>query len=284
MVIRLLYLLCALGMPISSAHADEALEIIALQHRTVEEVLPSLRPLLEPGGALTGMHGNLILRASSANRAQLKQALVALDVAARQLRISVRQSLAGQRDARSLDVYGSAATDHARLRLPSPERGGTRATIGNDHAHIGVRLDDQALDAVSRVSQQIRVSDGERALIHAGIDLPLTLRETVLTPYGRSVRESVVYQHIGSGFYAVPRVLGERVTLDIHPVQQMLTTSPGVVVGQELRTSVSGRLGEWIELGGGSDDARQTERRLTGQARSVSHETRQVWLKVEAIE
>ncbi|MEQ1661342.1 MAG: hypothetical protein ABL877_01460 [Thiobacillus sp.] len=283
-MIRLTFLLSVLFTLISPARADEALEVIALQHRTVDEVLPSLQPLLEPGGALTGMHNNLILRASSANRAQIKQALAALDTAVRQLRISVRQSLDQQHDTRAMDGYGRIDTGRINAQLPPPERTGARVEIGNDRARIGIRFDDQHLDAISRVSQQVRVADGGRTLIHAGVELPLTLRETVVSPYGRSVRERVVYQHVGSGFYAAPRVVGERVTLDIHPVQQAFTATPGVVVGQALHTSVSGRLGEWIALGDSSEDASQTQRRLAGQSRHQATRSSQVWLKVEVVE
>ena len=52
--------------------AQQALEIIPLRHRTVEQVLPVLRPLLEPGGTLSGSRGQLILRASPANLAEIR--------------------------------------------------------------------------------------------------------------------------------------------------------------------------------------------------------------------
>jgi hypothetical protein len=42
-------------------------------------VLPALRPLLEPGGVLTGQRNQLIVRTSPANLAELRRALQALD-------------------------------------------------------------------------------------------------------------------------------------------------------------------------------------------------------------
>src|SRR4051812_34334968 len=39
----------------------QGLEIISLRHRTVEQVLPALRPLLEPGGTMTGQSNQLIV-------------------------------------------------------------------------------------------------------------------------------------------------------------------------------------------------------------------------------
>ena len=269
---------------VSLARAEDALEVIALQHRTVEEVIPSLRLLLEPGGALSGMQGNLILRASSANRAEIKQALTAIDTALRQLHITVRQSLDHQRDRQSFELYGKVDTDYANIKLPPNGPGGARVDIGGDSARIGARIDDSRLDQVSRVSQHVRVADSSRALIHTGVDLPFTLREVIVGPYGRSVRESVVHQSIESGFYVAPHVIGERVTLDIHPVQQVFSASSQVIIGQELRTTVSGRLGEWIALSGGDTHDQQDQRRLLGKRQTESHEARQVWLKVDIVE
>src|SRR5260370_38182691 len=70
--------------------AQQALEIIPLRHRTVDQVLPVLQPLVEPGGALTGQSGQLIVRTSPANLAEIKRALEAIDRPLRRLQISVR--------------------------------------------------------------------------------------------------------------------------------------------------------------------------------------------------
>src|SRR2546427_6681436 len=70
--------------------AQQALEIIPLRHRTVDQVLPALQPLVEPGGALTGQSGQLIVRTSPANLAEIKRALEAIDRPPRRLQVSVR--------------------------------------------------------------------------------------------------------------------------------------------------------------------------------------------------
>ena len=150
---------------------------------------------------------------------------------------------------------------------------------------VGARFDDRSLDQVSKVSQHVRVADGGRAMIQTGVELPLTLREVVDTPHGRTVRESVVYYSAGSGFYVAPQLIGERVTLDIHPVQQTLdAAAPRSVVGQQLHTTISGHLGEWIALGGGDTQDQQNRRRLLGASQSNTRESGQVWLKVDLAE
>ena len=195
MFIRLA-MLCLLAC-VGLARAQGTLEVIPLHNRTVEEVMPSLRPLLEPGGTLTGMQGQLILRASDANRAEIKQALAALDTIPRQLTITVRQSLNRSDTRQSAELFGKIDGRHVDITLPPAGTGGAQLEIAGDSARIGARLDDRSLDQVSQVSQHLRVADGGRALIHASVELPYTLRERVAGPHGTIERESVVFRSVG---------------------------------------------------------------------------------------
>src|SRR5258706_4913441 len=97
--------LLALVAPVLFAQAT--LEVISLRHRTADQVIPVVRPLLEPGGALSGQYNQLIVRTSPGNLAQIRAVLDAIDQPARRLTISVRfdntQQLArsGFQDSRS---------------------------------------------------------------------------------------------------------------------------------------------------------------------------------------
>ena len=55
-----LFLLAGLGLS-GLSFAQQVMEIIPLKYRTVEQVLPSLQVLIEPGGALSGMNNQLIV-------------------------------------------------------------------------------------------------------------------------------------------------------------------------------------------------------------------------------
>ena len=70
----------------------ESLQVIDLKHRTAQEVIPVLQPLLEPGAALSGQDYKLFVRTSSANLAQIRAALAQIDRRPRQLLVSVRHS------------------------------------------------------------------------------------------------------------------------------------------------------------------------------------------------
>ncbi|HVP09134.1 MAG TPA: hypothetical protein VMT02_06400 [Burkholderiales bacterium] len=52
--VKRLYLPIWLLAAACSAWAQGALEVITLRHRTAEQVIPVLQPLLEPGGAIRG--------------------------------------------------------------------------------------------------------------------------------------------------------------------------------------------------------------------------------------
>lgn len=168
-----------------AAHAagQHALEIIPLRHRTVDQVLPVLRPLLEPGATLTGQRGQLIVRASPDNVAELKRALAAIDQPLRRLQISVRFDDAGSAASRGIESSGR---------------------IGNRGTRIEVRGHDDQSRTAERVDQRIQVLEGGRALIMAGQSTPL--------PGG--------VWHTGTGFEAVPRLAGDTVFVDIAPQKE----------------------------------------------------------------
>ena len=185
--------------------AQETLEVISLRHRTVDQVLPVLRSLLAPGGALTGQSNQLIVRTSPENLAQIRAVLDAIDQPARRLMVSVRFD-ASQQSARS-----------AR--------------------------DEQA-------EQRLQVLEGGQAYISTG--------------------EARIYGQAGTGFAVMPRVSGSSVTLDI-AAQQEAFTRGGAVQGERAVSTVSGRLGDWIELGGISVSS------LRGEGE------RRIWVKVEEL-
>lgn len=276
------FCIACLALP---AWAEGDLEVISLKYRTVDEVMPSLRPLLEPGGVLTGMHGQLILRATPSNRAQVKEALAALDVPLRQLRITVRQGLETSVGKRGAGLYGRVGAGNVSLTVPPSGSGGARVEADTGTVRIGARLDDRDMNQFSRITQEVRVMEGGQAFIRAGTSLPLIQRDIIWGPYGRTVRESTVYREVDSGFYVRPQIAGERVSLEIHPVQQTLSASnPYEIVGQELRTSLSGRLGEWIALGSGQETGGQEDSRLTGKDKTSQHTSGLVWIKVDVID
>ena len=286
-LLAILPLLAALLLASRAACAQQEMEVIPLRHRTVDQVLPALRPLVEPGGALSGMNDQLILRASRKNREEIKRALDALDRPARSLIIYVAQSREATLAEQGGTLYGSVGNDNVRIVQP-PGSTVTHTTTGSGSTVIirqgssvvgATGVDTRSVRSASG-TQSVRVIEGGQAFIQVGRSVPLPLRQVVVAPSGVMVSESIVYRDLGQGFYAEPRLAGDRVTLDIRPY----TDAPGPggsVQTQRLSTTVSGRLGEWIELGGsGQQTSAQGQGALSVGTREV-RETGSIWLRVE---
>jgi type II secretory pathway component GspD/PulD (secretin) len=268
-----------------TAGAQVQLEVIRLKSRTVEQVLPSLQPLVEPGGALTGSGNSLFLRASAANCAEIKRALAALDTPLRRLMITVRQDNDFSGEARGAELSGSIGNDNVRIegrRSPDPRGGNVEIRRGDDVVRGQVYSSRGRAD--DRVTQQVQTVEGGRAFIQVGYSLPIPLRNVTYGPGGAFVSESVVYRDLGTGFYAQPMVAGNNVTIEISPQQESLSgTVEGAVRSSRLTTTVSGRLGQWIALGGTNQDLSQDRSGTLSYSTRGSLEQRRVLLRVEEL-
>lgn len=260
------------------------LEVIQLQNRSASEVLPVLQPLLEPGGTLTGMNDQLILRASDRNRAEIKKVLSTLDKAPRQLVIYVRQNMAQDRRQRGINATGTVVLGNGvSISQSAPDSGRGPHIVSPQTSSVDINVQDRQRRSQDAADQMVRVMDGGSAYISAGVSVPIPMRSVYLSPTGAVITESTVYQDLASGFYATPKLMGDRVTIDISPQQ----TSPlqgtyGAQAVQRLYTTVRARLGEWVQIGAANDEATWQNRQLTGRDTQTDSSRHSVWLKVEA--
>lgn len=202
----------------ATAWAQASLEVIELRHATAEQVLPALRPLLAPGGVLTGQRNQLIVRTSPANLAELRRALEALDAPARRLVVSVRFS-------------GEAAERRTEI--------GVDARVAERGSRIEARAAESRSAGSERVDQRIQVLEGSRARIATGASRPLELRG------------GAVIQDIATGFDVIPRLAADTVLLEIAPQREVAgTVTRGSVQVQRASSTIRTRLGEWVELAG----------------------------------
>lgn len=249
-----------------NALAQQELEIIPLQHRAVEQILPVITPFVEAGGTVSGMNNQIILRASRKNIEQIREVINTLDTPPRRLMITVSSDISQEGEGQGAAVSG-------------------RIELGEGGA---ARIRGRAYDTVSsrsrNGSQHIQVVEGGSGYIAVGRSVPVPLRQVVLGPGGAIISENVVYRDIGSGFHAVPRVVGDTVTLEISPqFDTPARGASGAVNIQRLSTTASGKLGEWIELGGSAQEESGRERGYTSYGAGSQRDSRRVWLKVEEI-
>ena len=263
----------------TAVYADQtALEVIPLKYRSVEEVLPVLQPFVGNGGALSGMNSQLIVRATPARIMEIRKILARIDTLPRQLRIAVRQGGRIDKQAHGAEVSGQVGAGDVRVTVPARGRRGASVEAGGVRARIwssGVVEQDEDM-------QEIQVLEGRQAFIRLGLAVPL--RETTVVQSGVASRvvESTRYEEIGTGFYVVPRLSGDQVVLEISPQKERLIGGRGQnIETQRIVTTVSGRLGEWIELGSLSQQQEDSETGWVYGTGKMSSDSRRVWVKVE---
>lgn len=236
----------------------QSLEVIQLKHRSAEDVIPILQPLVEPGGALSGKDYTLFVRASSANVAQLRLALAQIDHAPRQFLISVRQATEQEMEREGVSASG---------------------TIHSGGADVSVRATDSTDRRRGGSVASVNVLEGGSAYVAAGSSVPIVT--TIATGGGRRpwAVGSTSYRDLESGFIVTPRAAGDAVTLEIE--QQAESVYGGQIQTQHLTTQISARPGEWVRLGGVSESVRSEERGILHRRHQTSSDERAVWVKVE---
>ena len=255
-------LLIAGLLPGGLVRADNPLEIVTLRHKPAEQIVPALRPLVEPDGAISSLGDKILLRVSPGNLAELRTAITALDTPMRRLVVSVRQGEVREASGGGLGVDGRLAPGNSRVII----RGGAGSSEQRDD-----------------VSQQVQVVEGGRALIRVGQSLPLMFREWRAAPGGWVQVDSVRYMDVGTGFYAAPQVVGKQVTIEIGPSMERLGEG-GAVESTRLATTVTGALGSWIPLGGSAATGQTIRYGTGGYTQGARQVDAQVWLRVDALE
>jgi hypothetical protein len=271
----------ALALP---ALAQQQVVILPLSHRTVEDVLPVLEPLLEPGGALSGMSGQLIIRTSPSNLEDLKKVLATIDRPPRQLLIHVSQTREMTSRTRNFGVSGSVNIgDDVRVVTPGTGKpAGPGVSVRGGGSGLTAYGQDTRRSKQGKADQFVRVMDGGQAFIEVGRSLAVPFRSVRVRSGGVRVSEGVVYRDVGQGFYAVPRLAGRNVTVEITPRYDSLKGGSRLdVETQTLTTTVTGMLGEWIEVGGSAQGEQGTGSGLTGVGETGMSDTRGIWLMIE---
>jgi len=231
--------------------AELVVDVIRLQHRSAEQLLPLIQPVVS-SGTVTGAGSDLVVRATPTNLAEVRKIVARLDRPPRRLVVTVRQDAADE----ASDTNAGTTTYSTR-----------------------------AADA-DRSVQRVQVSEGRSAYLHVGQSVPV-----VLHPGGRPARAGtrgvespvVMIRETMSGFVVRPRLVGDSVSLDIEPRHDVPgSQGPGSLELQRIATSVSGPLGAWIEVGAVLAGEAASVGGASYSTRSVTTRSRRILVRVDA--
>jgi type II secretory pathway component GspD/PulD (secretin) len=277
------------GFLAGSAVAQTVVEVIQLRYRQADQVIPVLQPLLGREASISNFQNQLVIRATAAELAQIKGVLASIDTPPRRLLITVRQDSDVSGSRREAELSGSIVNDQARVTGPgSGSREGGNVILRDGDDRLRARVVDSTQAGSERIGQTVQVLEGYTAFIRAGESRPVRNRQVVRSMVNGQwvdrVIETTDYRDATTGFNVRPRLQGDRVTLDIDPQRETFDDQRrGAVNVQRVATTVSGRLGEWISLGGIGEE-RSDDRSGILSTRSVrSSDQRGVQVKVEIL-
>lgn len=266
---RIVALACLLFAIFSAqAFAGDRIEVIALKNRSAAELMPLVQPMLDQDEALSGTGYQLIVRAAPPRLEEFRALIAQLDQSVRQLRISVRRA-----------AYEDIERERKQARVALGAGGGEVEARGR----VIVRSTRDKGD--ERNHYQVTALEGTPAFIHTGEAVPTPTQQGYLVDGRPVIAHGIEYQQLSSGFYALARTSGNEVTVDVSPQREILDPhGGGRIRTTALVTTVRGRLGEWLELGGTREERSHEGGGLLRSTRGKDDTQQTLWLKVEAVE
>ena len=283
----LLYSLAWLAIfaSVLSQAAEMKIEMIPLNNRTADEMINLIRPLVTKGGTVTGMHNQLIVKTTPGNLVEIKRLLRSLDRPLRRLMITVRQDIDTNQQNSGQSVSGNVSSGDINVSTNSPirNRQGLEIDVSTNGNNVRYKTFSTHSTKEDKNDFRLQTVEGQPAFIDTGKSVPVANQTAYATRGGVVIQDSIEYRDVTSGFYVLPQLNGNRVTLLISPKLSRVNPHDGSFDIQNVETTVMGQLGEWIDIGGVSQQSRREGSGVLYSTRRQGQESRSVLIMVEEI-
>lgn len=267
-LITVLFLILA-GM---SQTVNSEVATIQIISRPAASMVDAVRPMLGRDGSVSAFHDKLIVKGTPDEIAAVRAMLMEIDRPARRLIIEVRQAGQLSLSTRSLG-YGVSTGDVQIGRVIPP---GSDADAQLRYQSIQTRGRGDSL-------QRVQALDGRPALIRAGQSVPVYQAQQYVGPWGVSQGYEVQYRDATSGFYALPRVHGNQVTVEIYQQNDRLWGSDRFNI-QQASSVLRGNLGQWMTLGSVGGDMGNNRNQIGLNVQTQRAQDTQIELRVVAVD
>ncbi|MGH1538253.1 MAG: hypothetical protein ACRBDX_09460 [Gammaproteobacteria bacterium] len=274
-IVSCLFIVSIMMTGICFADQNDPLQIIDLQNRPADEIIPVIKPMLKPNDAITGTGFQLFIRTDANTLEEVTRLLQVMDKAPRNLIIKVRNNLDSESKSTDFNTSGNYEIgDDVKVIVGDrpPREEGTK-----------VRINSNRNSTDRDTEHMIRVIEGGQAFITVGKIQPYEHRTIIRHRHGVSVYDSVDYQDVTSGFYVTPRLTGNgKVSLHIQPHYRTASEEHrGTIEVQEADTTLETKLGEWVQIGGIDTDAKSKDSGILSTSRNSNNTRSEIYLKVD---
>jgi hypothetical protein len=245
--------------------ASAATEVLPLNYRTSDELLPTVKSMLGAEGSVNAYGNKLIINAEPDKISEIRDLLGQLDTAPKRLLISVDTSDSSNQSNSGYSSNGTVIAQNGQVSGRSQTR---IINYGSASRDGGV--------------QQVQANEGTPALIQVGQSVPITTTQSDGYGYPQSNTE---YRNVTQGFYVTASVTGDIVHLSISTNRDRMSQErPDAIKVQSTDTQVSGRLGEWITLAGTSDQSRADEQGIVRRYSTQGRDDMTLRVKVDSLD
>jgi type II secretory pathway component GspD/PulD (secretin) len=283
---KLAYKLLGLVLLVSAVQAD-SITTIQLSNRPAEEVIPIIKPMLGAGDAITGQGFKIFLRSSSETLAQVKEMIDALDVAAKTLQISVFQGSTRGLGALGIGASIQVESDDASVGIGTggnkKATGGGSITYSTSNGSGSINSTSTRLRLEDNPIHQVRVTAGTEAYIETGEQIPYFSGTNWIVP--KAVAGGIEYKDVTTGFYVLPRIHGDNVTLQVSPFKNSQSNARGGnIETQHANTTITGRIGEWLLIGGVTEQLKRAQSGTGSYSSTQSRNNESIWIKADLVQ
>lgn len=248
--------------------------VYPMQYRTAAEAVPMVQSLLSPDGrAVADARTNALLVVDDEETIQrVREFLLGFDKLGKQARIRVRFDESGTRERTSVEGRARASGEDWSVSAGKPMR----------KDGVEVRARDQSRSRQGSSEFFVTVVSGSAAYILVGQDILYTQHWLDLTRRYARVTESVTIQRIETGFEVLPVILKDHADIEITP--RISHGGPGsrVVRFTEASTRLMAPIGQWVTIGGASQQSNEVIRAVLEAGRGERSSVTSISLLVES--
>jgi type II secretory pathway component GspD/PulD (secretin) len=241
--------------------------VIKINYRTASDILPLVQPLLSPEGKAAFDRGTnaIIVNDTSESVAKIRQLVASMDKPSEQVRIRLRFHETGLSRDKDFSASGRVSGDR-----------------GSVAAGVHARARETRINRHGTTESFITAMSGNSAYIWVGKDIPFSERWIYLSRRYARVVENVGFQRVETGFEVRPVVTGNSVQIEIVPrISSLEDGERGVVRLTEASTTMTVPKGQWVSIGGSSEQSNEAIREILSSGSSSSRSTLSLSLKVE---
>jgi len=270
--ILLISLVPILSLAILVSLSSAEVAVIKVDCREASDLLPMVKTLLSPEGkaSLDERTNSIIVVDTSAAIAEIQALVATMDKPAEQVRVRFRFQETSRSTDRDISTSGRYSGEH-----------GSVAIGGADEDGVHVSAHDSRTQHRGQTESFISVLSGSLAYLWVGREIPFTQRWIYLThTYAHEV-ETVEFQRVETGFEVKPVVAGDRVHIEIVPRISSFDEGAGVVRLTEASTKVTVPRGQWVTIGGTSEQSNEAICAILSTGSSSLNSTLSLSLMVE---